>query len=135
MKSIFAAVLGFLLLGFWPTAHAAPSAIAVDEISYLLTYIDHSGCQFYRNGDWYDSHRAQLHLRNKYDYLVARDRIQSADDFIEQAASTSSMSGKEYQIQCEGGPAITSNSWLRSALIAYRATAAQGATNKTSPTK
>jgi hypothetical protein len=100
----------------------------------LLDFVDRSGCQFFRNGGWYDSHGAKSHLRTKYDFLVARDRIRSAEDFIEQAASKSSLSGKDYQIQCQGGPVVTSGSWLRTALTAYRASGGQGAGSKTSPT-
>ena len=120
MKRRAALVLGLVFSGFWPTAHAAPPAIAVAEINYLLDFIDRSGCKFYRNGSWYDSHRAQSHLRDKYNYLVARNHIKTADDFIEQAATRSSMSGLDYQIQCEAGPAVPSGLWLRTALIGYR---------------
>jgi hypothetical protein len=122
--------LGFILLGFWPVAQAAPPAITVDEVNYLLGFIERSGCKFYRNGTWYDSHRAQSHLRTKYAYLAARDRIKSAEDFIEQAATQSSMSGEDYQIQCEAGPAVKSNRWLFTALIAYRSSAVQRAAPK-----
>jgi hypothetical protein len=136
MKYLSATVLGFLLLGFWHAAHAAlPPAIAVAEINYLLDFIDRSGCQFYRNGRWYDAHRAKAHLRNKYDYLVAHDRVRTAEDFIEEAATKSGTSGKEYQIRCEGSSAVASSSWLGSALSAYRASAIQGTLPKASPTK
>jgi hypothetical protein len=124
----FALAVVFLTLG--PHAHAAPPAIAVDEINYLLGFIGGSGCKFYRNGSWYDSHRAQSHLRDKYNYLAARDRIKTAEDFIEEAATRSSMSGIEYQIQCEAGPAVPSNRWLRTALIDYRSSLRQRATLK-----
>jgi len=124
MKCLSALVLGLVFLGVWPAAHAAPPAIAVAEINYLLDFIDRSGCKFYRNGSWYDSHRAQSHLRDKYNYLVARNHIKTADDFIEQAATKSSMSGIEYQIQCEAGPAVPSNLWLQTALLGYRSSAA-----------
>lgn len=110
--------LAFLTHG--PQARAAPPAVAADEINYLLGFIERSGCRFYRNGSWYDSHRAQSHLRDKYSYLAARDRIKTAEDFIEEAATRSSMSGIEYQIQCETAPAVPSNRWLRTALIDYR---------------
>jgi Family of unknown function (DUF5329) len=128
MKRLSAVVLGLVFLGFWPAAHAAPPPIAVAEINYLLDFIDRSGCKFYRNGSWYDSHRAQLHLRDKYNYLVAGGRIKTADDFIEQAASRSSMSGQDYQIQCEAGPAVPSGLWLRTALTGYRTSLGRHAT-------
>jgi hypothetical protein len=116
------------LLSLWRPAQAAPSPIAVDEINYLLGFIGRSGCKFYRNGSWYDSHRAQSHLRDKYKYLAARDRIKTTDDFIEQVATRSSMSGEEYQIQCEAGPAVPSARWLRTALSGYRLSVGRHAT-------
>jgi hypothetical protein len=120
---IFAFALAIILLSQSPCANAAPPAIAVDEINYLLGFIERSGCKFYRNGSWYDSHRAQSHLRDKYNFLAAREHIKTAEDFIEQAATRSSVSGEEYQIQCEAGPALPSNRWLHTALLGYRASA------------
>ena len=116
-------------LSYFPVVHAAPSATAQIEINYLLGYIGQSGCRFYRNGHWYDSKQAQAHLRQKYDYLAARDRIGTADDFIEQAATKSSMSGKAYSIKCNTGLAETANQWLREVLAGYRASAANDAEN------
>jgi Family of unknown function (DUF5329) len=120
MRAAPALVLGWFLLGQWSTTRAVPPPIASTEINYLLDFVDRSGCKFYRNGTWYDSHRAQSHLRAKYDYLVARGRIKSAEDFIDQAATQSSVSGEAYQIRCEAGPALPSNRWLRTALSDYR---------------
>jgi hypothetical protein len=128
MKRLAALVLGLVFCGVWPAAHAAPPAIAVTEINYLLDFIDRSGCKFYRNGSWYDSHRAQSHLRDKYNFLAAGNRIKTADDFIEQAATRSSMSGQDYQIQCEAGTAVPSGLWLRTALTGYRTSLGRHAT-------
>lgn len=125
MIRIFAFTLAIILLSRSPHANAAPPAIAVDEINYLLGFIERSGCKFYRNGSWYDSHRAQSHLRDKYNFLAARDHIKTAEDFIEQAATRSSVSGEEYQIQCEAGPALPSNRWLHTALLGYRSSASR----------
>ncbi len=127
MKRLFTFALAVIFLSQGPLAQAAPPASAVAEINYLLGFIDRSGCKFYRNGSWYDSHRAQAHLRSKYDYLAARGRINSAEDFIEQAATQSSVSGEAYQIQCEAGPALPSNRWLRTALSGYRSSIEQRA--------
>lgn len=130
MIRICAFALAIIVLSQSPRAQAAPPAIAVDEINYLLGFIDRSGCKFYRNGTWYDSHRAQSHLRDKYNFLTARERIKTAEDFIEQAATRSSVSGEEYQIQCEAGPALPSNRWLHTALLDYRISLRQHATLK-----
>ena len=67
-----------------PVAFAQPFTIAQTEITYLLDFVEISGCEFYRNGSWYDSVQAQKHLHTKFDYLSARNRIETAEDFIEQ---------------------------------------------------
>jgi hypothetical protein len=107
-------------LNLLPAADAAPPAAAAIEISYLLGLIEQSGCEFFRNGTWYDAQRAQAHLRAKYDMLTATDQIKSAEDFIEKAASNSSMSGQPYQIKCSGGAATTTRQWFSAALARYR---------------
>jgi hypothetical protein len=121
-------VLGLALL---PVAHAAPPAIAQTEINYLLGFVENSGCEFFRNGSWYDSKKAQAHLRYKYEMLAAADRINTAEDFIEQAATRSSLTGQPYQVRCSGDAAVTSNQWLRDVLARYRAHTALGAPRPT----
>ena len=121
-------VLGLALV---PVAHAAPPAIAQTEINYLLGFVENSGCEFFRNGSWYDSKNAQAHLRYKYEMLAAADRVNTAEDFIEQAATRSSLSGQPYQVRCSGDAAMTSNQWLRDVLARYRAHTALGAPRPT----
>jgi hypothetical protein len=119
-----ALVLGlFFALSCLPMVRAAPPAIAQIEINYLLGFIERSGCQFYRNGRWYDSKQAQAHLRRKYDALAATNRIETTVDFIEQAATRSSLSGEAYAIRCNSGPVVTANAWLGEVLARYRASA------------
>ncbi len=103
-----------------PAAHAAPPAAAMVEINHLLGLIEESGCEFYRNGTWYDAQQAQAHLRGKFDLLAASDQIKTAKDFIEKAASNSSMSGRPYQIRCAGAAAMTTNQWFSAALTRFR---------------
>jgi hypothetical protein len=105
-----------------PAAHAAPTAAAMIEINHLLGLIEQSSCEFFRNGTWYDGQRAQAHLRAKFDALAATDQIKTAEDFIEKAASKSSMSGQPYQIKCGGGAAMTTGQWFSAALARYRNT-------------
>ncbi len=98
-----------------------------NEINHLLGFIKQSGCMFYRNGSGYSAAQAQAHLRRKYDALAAMGRIVTAEDFIEQAATRSSLSGEAYAIRCHTGPALTSDQWLRQALARYRLAAEYGA--------
>jgi hypothetical protein len=125
---IWMALLGLLLL---PVAHSSPPAFAQTEINYLLASVASSTCDFYRNGTWYDGKRAQAHLQYKYDSLVARDLINTAEDFIELAASRSSFSGRAYAIRCSGRASVPSSQWFTEALVRYRAFA--GATEEPTP--
>ncbi len=87
-------------------AHAGPTPtpVALTEINYLLDFVGKSGCEFYRNGVWYDSGAAQVPSRYKYDALVITDRSGTADDFIEKAATKSSVTGIAYKVRCAGQP-------------------------------
>jgi uncharacterized protein DUF5329 len=122
MNGPFAAVL-YVALGvaLAPLARAAPPAIAQTEINYLLGFIENSACEFFRNGSWYDGKKAAAHLRDKYAMLSTGDRIQTAADFIEEAATKSSLSGQPYQVRCGGATAVATSEWLRDILARYRA--------------
>ncbi len=109
-----------LLFSFWPAAFAQTSADAQTEINYLLNFVEISGCEFYRNGSLYNSEQAQEHLRTKFEYLSARNRIHTAEDFIQLAATKSSMSGKPYEIRCGDCAASAASNWLTGVLLRYR---------------
>ncbi len=113
--------LGLLALALLlPLAHAAVPGDTQTEVDFLLGYLAVSGCEFNRNGSWYDAAAAQAHLREKYAYLAALHRIGSADDFIEKAASESSISGTPYQVRCQGSAPVASRKWLTDELVRYR---------------
>lgn len=101
-------------------ASADPSPRTQAEVAYLLGVVGASGCNFNRNGSWYDAKRAQQHLRDKYEYLARRDRVATAEEFIDRAATRSSITGKPYLIKCGAGRTVTSEEWLRAALARYR---------------
>ncbi|MDD5365440.1 MAG: DUF5329 domain-containing protein [Gallionellaceae bacterium] len=111
-----------LMLGLlWvPVAGAEPPASVQAEVNFLLGFVEGSGCAFYRNGTWHDSKEAQAHLRDKYQWLAARNLISTTEDFIERAATESSFTGLDYKVRCKGGPTITSNQWLRDELMFIR---------------
>jgi len=90
------------------------------EVNFLLGYVEGSSCEFYRNGSWHDSKEAQAHLRDKYKWLVLRGLINTTDDFIERAATKSSLSGNPYEVRCNGGALVTSNQWLHNELARFR---------------
>src|ERR1700737_2777795 len=125
MKRSPPAVLGLIIgLLLPPAARATPPLIAQTEINYLIGFIGNSGCEFYRNGSWHDSKAAEAHRREKYAMLEASDRIRSSEDFIEQVATKSNLSGRPYQIRCSGGEALTTNQWLYGVLARFRASGA-----------
>jgi hypothetical protein len=101
-------------------ARAAPPPAAEIEINHLLELIENSGCEFFRNGTWYDAQRAVAHLRTKYEALAANGQIETAEDFIDKAASGSSMSGQAYLIRCGGGAPMTTRQWFSAALARHR---------------
>lgn len=112
--------LGLLSAAALP-ALAAPSPQAKREIDALIAGLGASGCAFERNGRWYDAKTAQAHLQKKYDYLRKRDMADTAELFIERAASESSMSGKPYRVRCPGKAAEPSAQWFGQRLQALRA--------------
>ncbi|MBV7586953.1 DUF5329 domain-containing protein [Pseudomonas sp. PDM33] len=100
-------------------AQAAVDAKAQQEITQLLDFVEHSGCQFIRNGSEYPAAEARAHLQKKLDYLENKDMVSSAEDFIERAATKSSMSGQRYQVDCPAGKQ-DSSAWLNDELKRLR---------------
>ncbi|MEG2806077.1 YfeK family protein [Stenotrophomonas sp.] len=101
-------------------AQAAPGDSARREIAGLIGALDGSACRFQRNGSWHDAAEARAHLQRKYDYLLRKDQVDTAEQFIERAASQSSMSGKPYRIACPGQPEQTAAVWFTARLKALR---------------
>jgi hypothetical protein len=114
-----------LLLAIPVAASAQPvvpaaAARTQAEIDHLFDYISHSRCPFNRNGSWHDMAAARAHVGNKYEYLKERGQIDSAESFIDNAASKSSFSGKDYLVQCPGAKVVDSGSWLKAELARFR---------------
>ena len=86
-----------------------------------MTKLESSGCEFNRNGSWYSGAEARSHLLGKLKYLENHDAVHSTEQFIELAASSSSMSGKPYQVRCGNAPPMNSGPWLLTQLQALRA--------------
>lgn len=118
MKRLLALALAILPI----LIQAAPTPAARQEIAHLLDYLGASGCRFQRNGDWHDALDAVTHLKRKYDYLLKRDLVDTAEDFIARAASESSFSGKPYQVRCGDAAPVSSAAWLGAELTKYRGT-------------
>ena len=117
MKQI---ILGMLVGLSLPAFSAEPATVAKREIQHLMSYLASSGCQFNRNGSWYESSKAVAHLNRKYEYLSKRNLATTAEAFIANAASTSSVSGRPYLVRCEGRPDVESSSWFLTELKKFR---------------
>lgn len=107
------------------TAAPAPAA-ARAEIDALLSSLAASGCEFNRNGSWHTAAQAREHLLRKLEYLEGKDAVKRAEDFIELAASTSSSSGKAYQVRCAGRGPVDSKAWMLARLKVVRAATGGG---------
>jgi Family of unknown function (DUF5329) len=100
-------------------ASLAPAARA--EIDALLSRLEASSCTFNRNGSWYPAAEAKSHLLRKLEYLEDRGAVETTEQFIERAASSSSTTGQPYLVQCGSGAPVQSGTWLLSQLQAMRA--------------
>ena len=116
----------FFLLSwlFAAAAAAAPLGPAAKaEIDGLLSRLEASGCQFNRNGTWYNAADAKAHLLVKLKYFEDRGAVKTAEQFIELAASSSSVTRQAYLVKCESGAAVPSSVWLQSQLQLIRSAA------------
>ena len=96
------------------------SSVAQREIVQLLDRIEASNCSFGRNGSWYPPGEARKHLQMKLDYMVKRNMLGSAEEFISKAATASSVSGEAYQIRCGAQAPVASATWLTAELKRIR---------------
>ena len=111
---------------------ASLSPATKSEIDALISNLETSGCKFNRNGTWYTSAEAKSHLLRKLKYLEERGSVQSAEQFIELAASSSSRTGQPYLVKCGNALPVESGTWLLSQLQAMRSA---GPTGGPAPTR
>ena len=110
---------GISLFAIVTDGQVLPTPQVNQEIKGMLDFVEHSECQFVRNGNQYPGPRARAHLQKKLDYLEDKNKVHSAEDFIELAATKSSMSGRAYEVRCSEvvEPAST---WLKRELQRQR---------------
>jgi hypothetical protein len=63
--------------------------------------------------------RAWAHREKKLNYLESKNMVNSAEDFIDLAATKSSMSGRAYKVRCAEG-AQPARTWLKRELQRQR---------------
>lgn len=110
---------GISLIAIVTNAQAQATPQATQEIKALLDFVEHSECQFVRNGDEFPGPRARAHLEKKLNYLEGKNRVNSAEDFIDLAATKSSISGRAYEVRCPEG-AQPASTWLKRELQRQR---------------
>ena len=120
MRRLLLILLTFIFAAAGNAASLSPAARS--EIDALLSRLEASSCTFNRNGTWYPAADARSHLLRKLRYLEDRGAVQSAEQFIELAASSSSTTGQPYLVKCGNGAPVQSETWLRTQLGAMRST-------------
>jgi hypothetical protein len=122
MRMLKRGIVVVLIILYTTVASAdEPDSVAREEISHLFSHLASSGCQFYRNGSWHSSSRAVSHLHQKYEYLLKRRQMSTAESFITLGATASSTSGNHYLVKCGDAPAVESAAWFTQELARYRA--------------
>ena len=105
-----------LCLAFVSLAHADD---AMDrEIDFILDAVASSDCVFIRNGKEHGPEAAKDHLSLKR--RRGKRYFSSADEFIENLASSSSWSGKPYYIRCGDQEQQSASTWFTEVLADYR---------------
>lgn len=93
--------------------HLSCVAGTTEEIASLLYFIEQSECTFIRNGKQYDTLEARQHIEIKYTYF--KERITTAEEFIQYSAAGSTITGKSYRVLCNG-VSMNSSDWLNAEL-------------------
>ena len=104
-------------------AQAEPSPPAVRaEILALLQRIQTQSCEVNRNGKWHSAQEAATHLTTKLGHIERDHALHSAEQFIAEAATRSSLSGQAYALRCaSSNTMMESGPWLTAQLKAMRA--------------
>ncbi len=73
---------------------------------------------FIRNGNAYGAADAAKHLQSKFDHC--KDRIVTAEDFIELCATRSEMTGQPYKVRLAGRPVRNASEFMTEELRLVR---------------
>jgi len=114
-----AITLGILAISASAQAKDLPEPARV-EIQQLLSVLENSQCEFYRNGAWHNSAEAKRHIAAKLGYLEKKELVSTTEEFIALAATRSSRSGEAYQVRCPGQSPEPSATWWQRQLKSLR---------------
>ena len=120
----FCRSITLLLLAVAGITHAADSNTE-REVAHLIEFVAASGCDFNRNDSLHSSVDAAAHLKLKY--RRGKRWVDTAEQFIDRLASSSSLSKQPYSVNC-AGEEQTAGAWLHAELASYRANAVGGET-------
>lgn len=118
MKKYFYTLIFSLIIFTNAAANAAIDKQTQVEIDALLTMVADSGCVFNRNGKKHNAADAKAHLELKL--RRGSKYVSSTETFIENLASKSSWTGKNYSMECPNQPNQASGSWLLERLHTLR---------------
>jgi len=116
-KLMFLMIL--LLVSLDSPKATAQADVEKKKIEFLLSQIEAlKGAKFWRNGSSYTPKQASDHLRMKWE--KAGKSIKTAQSFIENIASKSSMSGKAYEIEFTDGTKTETKAFLGKKLADWK---------------
>lgn len=99
-------------------AQAAPDARESLAIAHLTQFVRESGLQFIRNSKSYNAEDAASHMDTKFSY--AKERLTTAEEFIDYVASRSSITNKPYYVVTADGKQHELGPWLYLELDKFR---------------
>ena len=112
-------LLPVVLLACTSLALATPSADEHATITALIQRVEQmTTMSFMRNGTAHTSAEAAQHMQAKYAYF--KEKITSAEDFIDLCASRSEMTGKPYRVKVGDAPPREAGEFLREELRKVR---------------
>ncbi|HYD17390.1 MAG TPA: DUF5329 domain-containing protein [Patescibacteria group bacterium] len=114
-----AILLACAFFTFFPgRAKAAPNGTEMLAITHLFQFVREANAQFIRNGVSYNGGDAAAHMEKKWGH--AKDRLSTAEEFIDYVASRSSLTGKPYMVKTADGKTIEARAWLYAELNRFR---------------
>lgn len=85
------------------------SEISLENIEHLITLVEQSDVIFIRNGNQHTPKEVADHLRTKWEN--SGNKNMTIEQFIENIASKSSISGNPYQVKLADGSVVTAKEW------------------------
>ncbi len=111
---ITACIVALLVTAAYSAAFAIPPAEEARVVALLDALGKCTDMQFIRNGSTYTATEAADHLRLKFN--KTKNRLQSAEQFIDKVASSSYISGKPYGVRTAKGKEEPANAFLHALL-------------------